>query len=487
MGREEEIIKERLKKIEELKKRGINPYPQKFDKKNSVSECLEIALGKKAKTAGRLMTKRDLGKIAFCDLSDGSGKVQIVLQEKQTPEKIREAFSRYIDAGDIVGVEGKIIKTKTGQKSILVNNIELLAKSVLPLPDKWHGLQDKEERYRKRYLDLIMNPEVREVFIKREKIIDSVRNLLKEKGFVEVETPILQSMYGGASAEPFITHLNALDIDVYLAISPELYLKRLTVGGFDKVFTIARNFRNEGLDYQHNPEFTMMEYYIAYQNYEYHIQFTEELFKKIIKDLKIKDTIEYRGKKISLKPPFKMIKFRDLILKETKIDIDKANTFEKLKKEIESKKLANVDVKNSHHYGALLDELYKRIARPSIVQPTFLTHYPVEMIALAKRNEKDPTKINSVQLIIDGAEVVKAYDELNDPFDQEQRLREQADLLKEGSSDAMPYDQDFIEALKQGMPPTAGYGLGIDRIVMILTGQQSLQDVILFPFMKPEK
>ncbi len=487
MGREDEIIKERMRKLSELKKNKINPYPHKFDKKHEISECLKFAIGKSVKTAGRLMTKRDIGKIIFCNLMDGNSLMQIVFQEKETPAKEFDFLKKYVDSGDFVGIDGKIMKTKTGQKSILVKKIEMLSKSILPLPEKWHGLQDKEERYRKRYLDLIMNPGVKEIFEKREKIVDILRKMLKESKFVEVETPNLQSVYGGASATPFITHLNALDIDLYLSISPELYLKRLIVGGFEKVFTIARNFRNEGIDYQHNPEFTMLEYYIAYKNYEFHIYFIEELFKRLRKELKLPEKIEYRGKQISLKTPFKKVEFRDLILKETGIDINKADNFEKLKKEISSKKIDNVDIRNCRHYGALLDELYKRIVRPNIIQPTFLTHYPVEMIALAKRNEKDEKKINSVQLIIDGVEIVKAYDEINNPLDQEERLKEQQKLLKEGDKEAMPFDEDFITSLKYGMPPTAGLGLGIDRLTALLTNSPSIRDVILFPFMKPEE
>jgi len=331
-----------------------------------------------------------------------------------------------------------------------------------------------------------MSSEVKEVFEKREIIVDTIRNFLKERKFTEVETPTLRSIYGGASATPFTTHLNALDINLFLSISPELYLKRLIVGGFEKVFTIGKNFRNEGIDAFHNPEFTMMEYYAAYQNYEYHIKFTEELFNELKKKLKLNDSFEYQGKKINLKTPFKRIKFRDLLIEKTGIDINKENDFNKLKKAIENKKLKEVDIKNCKHYGALLDELYKRVVRPSIIQPTFLTHYPVEMIALAKRNEEDPTKINSVQLLIDGAEIVKAYDELNDPIDQRERLKQQALLLKKGDEEAMPLDEDFINALEIGMPPTAGYGLGIDRLTMLLTNQPSIRDVILFPFMKKE-
>ena len=487
MGREEQIIHERLRKLEELRKQGINPYPHQFEKKQDSSECLKSKLGTKVKTAGRIMTKRDIGKIAFCELQDSAGKVQIVLQEKETPKKEFEFFKDYIDAGDFAGVEGEMFKTKTGQISILVKKIELLSKSILPLPEKFHGLQDKEERYRKRHLDLAMNHEVKGVFEKRAQIIDIIKKFLKEKGFIEVETPALQSVYGGASATPFKTHLNALDIDLFLSISPELYLKRLVVGGFEKVFTIGKNFRNEGIDKFHNPEFTMLEFYYAYANYEKLMDMTEEIINKLLGELELKSEIQYNDKKLNFKMPIKRIKFSKLILDKTGIDIEKASTFELLKKEIEKNKLKDVEIKECRHYGALLDELYKRVVRPSIIQPVFLTNYPVEMIALAKRNEKNPKIINSFQLIIDGTEIVKAYDELNDPIDQENRLNEQSELLREGDREAMPMDEDFINTLKSGMPPTAGYGLGIDRLVMLLTNQPSIRDVILFPFMKPEE
>jgi lysyl-tRNA synthetase class 2 len=487
MGREQQIIDERLKKIKELKKQKIKPYAYKFDKKHSIKNCLKEKIGAIVKTAGRLMTKRDLGKIAFAKLQDFSGQIQIVLQEGKISKDTKSFFKKYLDSGDFIGVEGKIFKTKTGEISILIKKLELLTKSILPLPEKFHGLQDKEERYRKRYLDLIMNPEVKKVFETRAKIIEIIRNFMLKRNYIEVQTPLLQTIYGGASAKPFKTHLNSLNIDLFLSISPELYLKKLIVGGFEKVFTICKNFRNEGIDAFHNPEFTMMEYYIAYKDYEYHLEFTEKLFDELKKILNLKDIIEFGDQKINLKTPFKRIKFRDFILKETKIDIDKIDDFNKLKKEIEKKKLKSVDIKNAKHYGALLDELYKRVARPKIIQPTFLTHYPKEMIALAKINEKDDRKINSVQLLINGTEIIKAYDELNDPQNQEERLKEQQALLKKGDEEAMPMDEDFITALKIGMPPTAGYGLGIDRLVMLLTNQTSIRDIILFPFMKSNK
>ena len=492
MGREEEIINARLEKIKELRKEGIDPYPQISGKKEYSAELQEKYKGLKndsktkdqVKIAGRVMTIRDIGQLIFSSIQDGNGRIQIQLQNKETPDKEIEFFKKFIDSGDFIEVEGTIVRTKRGELTVLAKKVQLLTKSIKPLPEKWHGLQDKEERYRKRYLDLIMNPEVKKVFETRAVIVDEIRNLMKEEGFLEVETPALQSIYGGASSKPFKTHLNALDMDLFLSISPELYLKRLIVGGFEKVFTICKNFRNEGIDAVHNPEFTMMEYYAAYKDYEYHMEIAEKFFERLKKKLKLGNEIEYAGKKINIKTPFKRIKFRDLLLKEVKIDIDKANTFEKLEKEIRSKDIKGVDISACKHYGALLDELYKRVVRPGIIQPTFLTHYPVEMIALAKRNKEDPRKINSVQLIIDGAEILKAYDELNDPIDQENRLKEQAELLKKGSEEAMPMDDDFVNALKVGMPPTAGYGMGIDRLVMLLTNSASIRDVLLFPFMK---
>jgi len=493
MGRQQQIINERKRKLQELRK-ITNPYPHKFNQKD-FSEDIKQKHKKlkpnqksssKAQVAGRVMTIRNLGKLIFTTIQDSKGRLQLVLQKGTTNPKDFDLFKKYIDIGDFIGATGTVMNTKTGEISILTKELKILSKSLLPLPEKWHGIQDKEERYRKRYLDLIMNPEVKEVFEKRQIIINTVRNFLNNQGFTEVETPTLQTIYGGASAQPFKTHLNALDIDLYLSISPELYLKRLIVGGMNSVFTICKNFRNEGIDTFHNPEFTMMEYYISYKDFEYHIEFTEKLFKELKKNLNLKDTIEYQGKKINLKTPFKRIKFRDIIKKQIGIDIDKTDTFEKLKSEIQKKKLNDIDIKGCKHYGALLDELYKRVVRPNIIQPTFLTHYPVEMIALAKRNEKDPRYINSVQLIMNGAEIVKAYDELNDPEDQENRLKEQEQLLRSGSEEAMPMDKDFINALEIGMPPTAGYGLGIDRLTMLLTNQPSIRDVILFPFMRPE-
>jgi len=491
-GREKQIVDERIKKIDSLRAEGINPYPQNFQKD---SWCVDLqkkysklkneqSSKDKVSTAGRLMLKRVMGKIAFGTIQDDGGKIQVLVQKDVCPENAMNIFKK-VDAGDFIGVRGSPMRTQRGELSILADEIVLLSKAIKPLPEKWHGIQDKEERYRKRYLDLVMNDDVREVFVYRSKMISVLRKFLEEEGFMEVETPLIQPVYGGASAKPFTTHINALDMDAYLAVAPELYLKRLIVGGYEKVFTICKNFRNEGIDFAHNPEFTMIEYYAAYKNYEYHIDFIQRFFEKLKKDLGIGDSIEYRGNKISLKTPFKQIKFRDLVKKEIGIDIDVANDFNKFMAEIKNKKI-DVDVSGCKHYGSLLDEVYKRVIRPKIIQPTLLTHYPVEMIALAKRNEDDPSKINSVQLIIDGAEIVKAYDELNDPIDQKKRFFEQEVLAEKGDDEAMPMDEDFIDALMYGMPPTAGLGMGIDRLAMILTGKDSIRDVIFFPFMKPE-
>ena len=494
MNTEDQLIAQRIEKLNQIRASGVNPYPYNFNQKDHASEILEKykklknheVTKEKVSIAGRIMTIRLMGKASFLHIQDETGKIQAYVRQDDIGEKSYELFKKF-DMGDIIGIEGIIFSTKAGEISVWAKKIELLCKSIRPLPEKWHGLKDTEIRYRKRYLDLISNPEVKEVFIKRVQIIKEIRKFLDKEGFLEVETPLLQPVYGGASAKPFKTHLNALDMEVFLSISPELYLKRLIVGGFERVYTICKNFRNEDIDTTHNPEFTMMEFYYAYQNYEKLMEMTEELIPDLVKNLNGTYDIKVEGKDISFKPPFKRIKFRDFILNETGIDIDKTKDFESLKKEIEKKKIKNVDVRNAKNYGNLMDELYKRVCRPKIISPTFLTHYPVEMIALAKRNDKDPTKINTFQLIVNGAELVKAYDELYDTIEQRNRLEEQKINMKKGDQEAMPFDEDFVNALEVGMPPTAGYGLGIDRLAMFLLEKDSIKDVILFPFMKSFK
>lgn len=484
MGREEQIIQERIRKIEEMREEGIDPYPHHFHKKDDISFCLKSKIGKNVETAGRIMTTRDFGKIAFAKIRDYNGEVQIVLQEGETPEKVRNLFKKYIDSGDFVGVKGEIIKTKTGEISILARELKVLSKSILPLPSKWHGLQDKEERYRRRYLDLVMNPKVKEVFDKREKIIESIREYLIKKGFQEVETPYLQTIYGGACAKPFQTHLNALDIDLFLAISPELYLKRLIVGGYEKVFTIARNFRNEGIDRWHNPEFTMMEIYQAYADYNDMMDLFEGIYEYVAKKVNGSTKVEYKGKIIDFKAPWERMTMAQAIRKFVKIDVEKMSEKE-LKKFAEENR---VELKGDS-WGWCVQSIFEHFCEEKIIQPTHIIDHPLETTPLCKGHRHDELcrLIERFEPFCMGAELGNCYSELNDPLMQRKLLEEQQKALAQGDEEANPYDEDFVTSLEHGMPPTGGLGMGIDRMIMLLTGQESIRDVILFPFMKPEK
>jgi lysyl-tRNA synthetase class 2 len=481
MGREEQIVSERLKKLAEIKKSGVNPYPDKYDKKQNCDDCVKSKIGSKVKTAGRLMTKRDLGKIAFCVLKDFYGKIQIVLQEGETPKKEKEFFEKYIDSGDFVGVQGEIIKTKTGEISILVKKIELLSKSILPLPEKWKGLQDEEEKFRKRYLDILMNPEVQEMFVKKSKFWNVMRNFLIEKGFVEVETPVLENSAGGAAATPFVTHHNALDIDVYLRISMgELWQKKLMVAGYEKTFEIGRQFRNEGMDMEHLQDYTQMEFYWAYANFADGMKLVEEMYKKIAKEVFGNLKFEIHGHKIDLGKKWEIYNFESVIKKETGIDIYKSD-----KKEI-VKKLKELKVEfdeSKVNKWRLIDQLWK-YCRKKISGPGFLTGQPVELAPLAKRNTDDKRKVEQFQVIIAGSELGNGYSELNDPFDQEERFSEQMKQKVSGDAEAMEHDKSFVEALKHGMPPVCGFGVS-ERLFGFLMGKP-LRETVIFPLMKPE-
>lgn len=489
MAREEEMIKERMKKIDELRKLKVNPYPNSFDKKNSAAELHEkyskLAPEEKTKdkaiVAGRLMSIRLMGKINFASLQDESGKIQVVVQEDEIGKKETEFFSKYIDSGDFVGVNGTVFRTKRGELSILAEKIEILSKAVLPLPEKWHGLQDKEERYRKRYLDLLMSPEVKEIFIKREKILDAIREFLKSKGFIEVDTPYLQTIYGGAEARPFKTHLNALNMDLYLAISPELYLKRLTVGGLDKVFTIARNFRNEGIDKWHNPEFTMMEIYQAYVDYNEMMVLFESIYEQVCKKVLGTTKVKIGDVTLDFKAPWKRMTMAEAIKQYAKIDVlkmDEAELFDFVKEK-------NITYKEKN-WGMLVVAIFEHFCEKQIIQPTFIINHPKETTPLCKLHRKDERLIERFEPFCMGAELGNAYSELNDPILQKKLLEEQQEKLRKGNEEANPYDKDFINALEVGLPPTGGLGLGIDRMIILLLGQQSIRDIILFPFMKPE-
>ncbi|NCO11470.1 lysine--tRNA ligase [Candidatus Pacearchaeota archaeon CG_4_9_14_0_2_um_filter_39_13] len=492
MGRQDQIINERFRKIKELKEQGIEPYPHKYNVKDFAGDLQsrhkKLAKGKKAgkaKIAGRLMSFRDLGKIAFGVLRDYTGDIQIVLQDKETSEKIKGLFKKYIDVGDFLGIEGDISRTQRGELSIVVKKMEILSKSILPLPEKWHGLQDKEERYRKRYLDLVMNPKVREVFEKREKILDAMRDFLKNKKFKEVETPYLQTIYGGANAKPFKTHLNALDIGLFLAISPELYLKRLIVGGYDKVFTIARNFRNEGIDRWHNPEFTMMEVYEAYADYNDMMCLMEDMIEYICKKVNGSTKVEFRGKTVDFKKPWPRITMAQAIKKHAKIDVEKMSS----KELFDFMKKNGVEMKGEETWGWAVQSIFEHYCEEKIEQPVFIIDHPLETTPLCKlhRNDKLCRLIERYEVFCMGGELANAYSELNNPILQRELLEEQQKALSGGNEEANPYDEDFITSLEVGMPPTGGLGVGVDRLVMLLTGQDSIRDVIMFPFMKPEK
>lgn len=489
MTREEEILKERLKKINELKRLKINPYPYSFEQKNFASEIAEKFKNLKpeqktkaqVKVAGRILSTRLLGKINFAHLQDSSGKIQVIVEEKVSGKKIVDFFSKYVDAGDIVGVEGTVMKTKRGELSILVQKLEILTKTLKPLPEKWHGLQDKEERYRKRYLDLITNPEVKEVFLKREKVINALREFMKSRGFIEVETPALQPVYGGAEARPFKTHLHDLKIDMYLSISPELYLKRLIVGGFDKVFTISRNFRNEGIDRTHNPEFTMMECYQTYADYNEIMRLFEQLYESACKKIHGKTKINYQNIILDFKAPWKRMTFYEALKKYA--GMNESTPEKELLKKAKEFKIENVE---KMPRGTLAAEIFKRLVEPNLIQPTIITDHPKETSPLCKLKRTNPDLIERFEPFCMGMELGNAYSEETDPVRQRQLLEEQAKQLRAGKAEAHPMDEDFVNAIETGMPPTGGCGIGIDRMTMLLTNSPSIRDVILFPFMKPE-
>lgn len=487
----ENLRKVRLEKLRKLRELGINPYPASWDlaeKRIKTAECPNLNLGSGVAVAGRIRAWREHGGIIFTDLNDATGKIQICFRRESlnSTDTLNFETLPLLDVGDFVGVSGELFQTKAGELTVLVKKYQLLTKSLCPLPSFWYGLRDIEERYRKRYLDLLMNPKVREVFATRTKVLRLFRQYLDEHGFVEVETPILQSIYGGAAARPFITHLNALDTDFYLRISNELYLKRLIVGGFEKVYEVSKDFRNEGMDRQHSPEFTQIEFYWAYADYENLMKFTEEILSFVIKELKGDLKFEFEGKILDFTPPLARVTYRDLILKHTGINIDEVNTEEALLATISEKKL-KVDLSGVVGYGAILDALYKEFCRLKVIQPIFLIDHPAELMPLAKRKAKDPSKIESIQLLAVGYELLKAYSELNDPLDQKKRWLEQEGLAKKGLEEYEILDEDYIVALEYGMPPTAGWGMGIDRFTAILANQHTIRDVILFPLMRPEK
>ncbi len=486
------LIAERREKLKELRKQG-NPFKNHFRPKDFAQEITEQYDGldkdsleeKKIEVtiAGRIMLKRVMGKASFAHIQDTTGKIQIYVARDDLPEGVySEQFKKW-DIGDIVGLTGSLFKTKVGELSIKVSSIELITKSLRPLPEKFHGLADQEIRYRQRYVDLIVNEKSRETFVLRSKIISYIRNFFTDNCFLEVETPMMHVIPGGATARPFVTHHNALDMDLYLRIAPELYLKRLIVGGIDRVFEINRNFRNEGLSTRHNPEFTMIEFYQAYANYDDLMNLTEKLLVGIAKELIGREEISYQGVNFDFSKKFDRLTVEEAILKYNSDisleDINQTNIANTLKK-------LKITAKESWGYGKSLIEIFEATTEEKLIQPTFITRYPTEVSPLARKNDDDPEITDRFELFIGGREIANGFSELNDAEDQSDRFKKQVKDKDSGDDEAMHYDADYIRALEYGMPPTAGEGIGIDRLVMLFTDAPSIRDVLLFPHMRPE-
>lgn len=471
-----EVLKERLDKIKELKAKGVILYRDEFTPTNSILDILEpFQEGASVKVAGRLMTRRVHGKSAFADLKDHSGKIQIYAKFDVLGEADFKLFE-LLDLGDILGIEGTLFTTHKGEKTVKIERFTLLSKIVRILPEKWHGLKDVEARYRQRYLDLIMNDEAKEVFQKRSRIIQLVRKFLDERSFMEVETPMMQPIPGGARAKPFKTHHEALHTDLYLRVAPELYLKRLLVGGFSKVYEINRNFRNEGISTKHNPEFTMLELYEAYADYQKMMNLTEELVASLVQNLYQKETISFGEETINFKRPWKRISFYDALKEKSGQDWRKGNIKEIAKK-------VGIPLDQYTEEVDILNEAFDRFVQPDLVNPTFVVDYPALTTPLAKRKAEDSELVNRFELFIGRMEVANAFSELNDPFEQRERLTKQKEVI--GTEKMI--DEDFLTALQYAMPPAGGLGIGMDRLVMLLTNSISIRDVILFPQLKPEK
>ena len=490
----------RRQSLEELRKMGINPYPAAEYPVNAYSEEIrnnfdDNAAPRTVCIAGRLMSRRVMGKASFAELQDSKGRIQVyITRDDICPSEDKElynvVFKKLLDLGDFIGVEGYVFRTQTGEISVHAQKLTFLSKSIRPLPvvkekdgEVYDGFSDPELRYRQRYVDLIVNPDVKETFRKRSIIIKTLRDALDEAGYTEVETPILQPIAGGASARPFITHHNSLDIDLYLRIATELYLKRLIVGGFEGVYEIGKNFRNEGMDKNHNPEFTCMELYVQYKDYNWMMSFTESLLERICIAVNGSTETVIDGKTISFKAPYRRLPILEAIREKTGYDLSDKNEDEirAICKELK------MEIDETMGKGKLIDEIFGEFCEGTFIQPTFITDYPIEMSPLTKKHRDNPALTERFELMVNGKELANAYSELNDPIDQEERFQDQLRLSEKGDDEAMFIDQDFLRALQYGMPPTSGIGIGIDRLVMLMTGQSYIQEVLLFPTMRPEK
>jgi lysyl-tRNA synthetase class 2 len=482
----EQVIAGRTGKLQKIREAGVNPFPYRFEKTHTTQQALEqcdiLAENEtKIEMAGRIMSIRRMGKALFFHLQDESGRLQAYVKKNVVGDELWDLFGLF-DIGDIIGLTGSMFTTKTGEKTIRVQKFELLTKSLHPLPEKFHGLTDKETRYRRRYADLIANPDVRETFRLRSKIIAAIRDFLNDLGFIEVETPILQPLYGGGAAVPFETYHNKLDIKLYLRIADELYLKRLIIGGFEKVWEFCKDFRNEGMDRLHNPEFSMIELYQAYADYNDIMQLLENLLRHTVKTVRGTTMIEYKGKKIDFGPPFKRIAMLEAIREKGGPDLSDFNFERGLKLARE----AGIDTTKVINHGKVVEAFFENLVEPNIVSPTFVVDFPRDISPLAKVHRDNPNLSERFELFIAGIECGNAFSELNDPIDQEKRFIDQGKVADAGDEEAHQLDRDFITALKFGMPPTGGLGVGIDRLVMVLTDSHSIRDVIFFPQMRPE-
>ena len=490
-----EQIRQRRDKLDLLRENGSNPFPNDF-RRNTVATEIHAHYGDKdndeleatpvrVKIAGRMMSRRIMGKASFAHVQDMSGRIQLFVQRDSLAEGVYNTGFKKWDIGDIVGAEGELFRTKTGELSVRVDDIRLLTKSLRPLPEKYHGLTDQEMRYRQRYVDLIMSDTSRNTFRKRNRIINLMREYLADRNFLEVETPMMQAVAGGAAARPFTTYHNALGIDLFMRIAPELYLKRLVVGGFERVFEINRNFRNEGLSTRHNPEFTMLEFYQAYADYQELMDLTEHMLRHVA--IAVEDgetTVEYQGERYDFGKPFVRMTVKEAVVAYNP-ELGDADLADAATLRAHCDKLG-IPLRDSYGTGKLLIEIFEKTAEHELKDPTFITAYPVEVSPLSRRNDDDPTVTDRFELFIGGREIANGFSELNDPEDQAERFREQLRQKDEGDEEAMAYDADYIRALEHGMPPTAGEGIGIDRLVMLFTDSPSIRDVLLFPHMRPE-
>jgi lysyl-tRNA synthetase class 2 len=481
----EDLRRVRIEKLERLRQAGVDPYPERFDRTHTLGEAAGLPKETRGlRLAGRLIAVRTFGKLTFAHLQDGSGKLQIALRKGELDAQSWELFHELCDRGDFVGVEGDLFRTKKGELTLAVRALQILGKALRPLPEKWHGLKDPEQKLRQRHLDLVMSEETRARFRLRTQVTRALRRFLDAHGFEEVETPILQRVPSGAAARPFVTHHHALDLDVYLSIAPETWLKRLIAGGYDRVYEFARCFRNEGMDPSHLQEFTMLEYYCAYWNWEDNLRFTEQLMRHLLEQVRGSLQLEWRGRTIDFAGEWPRLEMSDLIRDRTGIDLAACPTVDELRGAITAKGIEIERIKILGR-GALIDALYKTAVRDALVQPCFVTGVPADTLPLARRNDAAPHLADCFQLVVHGWEIVKAYSELVDPLDQRERFREQERLRTGGDEEAMYLDEDYLHAMEHGLPPVSGWGMGIDRVCALLAGTDSLRDVILFPLLRP--